>query len=800
MLSNYITTLFRNMRRQKFNTTVNVIGLTAGISFALLIGLFIRGEMAVNQNLKDVERLYLVETNVQGQESEINFFTAGLLTRTAAEQYPGVVENYYRFWDRNITVSKGDKHFRIQSMIGDPSALEMFGLPVLHGEVSPAQRARAVIISEEVALKFFGRTNVVNETLEISTEVNGLQDYSISAVVKEPEQKNTVTDLMDMNAQIFLSLHDVKDFLPGADPDRWDANIISYVKLAPGTDKATAEGRLNQLLQTQAPKVVSDQRKIELAPLADYYLLTNHSAVMKLIVTLTVIVGFILLLSLTNFVNVAIGTALRRAKEVGVRKVIGGMRYQLVFQFLLESTVLSLMSTTLSLLLYQLLGPYFNSLLNTGLPSVVDFPLSLWVYIVGGAVMVGILAGVYPAVFQSRLKPSESLKGKSGRLKGTLSFSRVLLAIQFVITLFVLTATIVLYRQTNYMLNTDLGFTASNVITVTSVPRNWTEAGFQQMESAKTLFLQSPKVEAVSLSWGAPSFGMGGLGPVMYKAESTVDKGIQINVTGVDERFDETFGLTMREGNFLCPSTPCYQPLQIVLNEAAADALNISLGDKVKLQGNDTTLLTITGIVKNFNYQSMHEPVKPALFLHNRDFGAFRFLTFRLQPSAPSASLAEVERLWKSAFPNEAFTYEFADQRLAAQYKTELQLKNASSVAIVLMLIMVLTGLLGLVSLNVSRRVKEIGIRKVLGASVPNILNLISKEYAVLVIISFVVAVPLAYYFAERFVANFAYRVPLTWWMFVLPGVVLLGAALLIVVVQSYNAAATDPVKTLRSE
>lgn len=800
MIRNYFTTLVRSMMRQKFHTAINVIGLTAGISFALLIGLFIRGELQVNRNLPDVDRLYLIETNVEGQVNEINFFSPGLLARTAADQYPGVFEDYYRFWDRNITVSKDDQHFRIQSMIGDPTFLTMFGVPVLHGDVSPQPHARSIIISEAVALKFFSRTDVVNETLAVSTEVNGIQEYTITAVIEEPEQKNTVTDLMDMNAQIFLALHDVQDFLPGADPDRWDGGIISYVKLAPENNKALAEKRLNEVVRSNAPQTVSENRNITLAPLSDYYLLTNHSAVMKLVLSLGAIVIFILLLSVTNFVNVAISTALRRAKEVGVRKAIGGMRSQLLIQFLIESTSLALLSTVLSLLLYQVLSPYFNTLLNANLPLITDFPAALWITIVSGSVLIGIVAGFYPAFIQSRLKPYESLKGRFGKIKGTLSFSRLLLIVQFVITLFVLTATIVLHRQTNFMLNTDLGYTTSNIITIASVPRNWTDAGFAHMESVKTSLLQSPQVESVSLSWGAPGFGMGGLGQVMYKAGATAEQGVSVNVTNVDERFDDTFGLTMNEGVFLCQSPPCYQPLEVAVNEAAARALQLTLGDKVLLQGNDTTTYTITGIVRDFNYQSMHEPVRPALFLHNRDAGVFRFLSFRLHPSAPSAALAEVERLWKQHFPNEAFQYHFSDERLAALYTTELQLKNASSVAIVLMLIMVLTGLIGLVSLNVSRRVKEIGIRKILGASISNILAMISKEYAGLAAVSILITVPLAYYFGERWLSSFAYHISLAWWMFALPGVLLLSAALLVVTIQSLRTAMSDPVVSLKDE
>lgn len=800
MIKNYLTIMFRNMIKQKFYTTINVLCLTVGIAFALLIGVFIAGELEVNQSLKEVDRLFLVQNKIEGQTSSIEFFTPPILSKVATEQFPGKFADYYRFWDRNITVSKGDKHFRLQSMIGDPSFLNIFGFPLLHGDgKTPLSQPNCIIITEEAAKQFFNRTDVVNETLSISTEQNGIKEYKITAVIAEPDDKNTVSDLMNMNAQIFLSLENAPDFFTASQPDTWQDGIIAYVRLTPGTEKAEAETMLNQIVQDDAPEVVSKNRTMELIPLSEYYLITNHGAVMKLIVSLAVIVLFILVLAITNFINISIARSFTRLKEVGIRKVIGGVRRQLVTQFLLESVSLAVLSALFSLGLYQILYPLFNRLLNANLPSATDFKPLFWIWIVGGVFLIGLMAGTYPSLFQSATKPMESLKGKSKSVQGTISFSRVLIATQFIITIFIFIGAIVLSKQATYFLKRDLGYNESHVLIVHSVPRWWNEEGYQKMETAKTEFLQSAKIKSVTLSWGAPGSGLEGSENTVFKTGSLPESGIKSYLSGVDENFDEVFELTLLEGDFLFADGATRNPENLVLNESAAKGLRVKTGDKLNIQGSDVEF-TVSGIVRDFNYESMHESVKPIIFMHNRDFDGFRFFSFRLEPGNPAGSVAEVERFWKKVFPDEPFSHSFADEKLRALYATELQLKKASSVATVLMFIIVMTGVLGLVSLNVSRRNKEIGIRKVLGATVPGILMMFSKEYARLMLVSFVLAIPLAWYFTNIWLQNFAYHISLHWWMFALPGFLLLVMTIGIVTLQSYQAAMANPVKSLKYE
>jgi putative ABC transport system permease protein len=409
------------------------------------------------------------------------------------------------------------------------------------------------------------------------------------------------------------------------------------------------------------------------------------------------------------------------------------------------------------------------------------------------------MAGIYPALRQSAVKPIVSLKGKAASVQGTVSFSRVLIGVQFVITTFILIATIVLARQSDYFLERDLGYNKSHVIIVSSVPRQWNDEGFARMESAKTMFKSSSGVEAVSLSWGTPGWGVNGQEIMMRKEGTSEETSIKSFLTGVDESFDDVYQLKLLSGEFLFADNEPRSSKRVVLNETAATRLSVRTGDRIKFNA-DTSIFTVAGVVQDFHYESMHEPVKPAIFMHNRDYSSFRLFSFRLQAGTPANSLAEVERLWKRVFPDEPFTYYFADERLRALYTTELQLRKASTVASVLMLVIVMIGVLGLVSLNVSRRNKEVGIRKALGATVSNILVMFSGEYARLMLISFGIAIPLAYYFVNEWLNSFVYHIDLHWWMFLVPSTLLVLLTTMIVMLRAYGTASTNPVASLRYE
>jgi putative ABC transport system permease protein len=303
----------------------------------------------------------------------------------------------------------------------------------------------------------------------------------------------------------------------------------------------------------------------------------------------------------------------------------------------------------------------------------------------------------------------------------------------------------------------------------------------------------------VSLSWGAP----GNLSPMsakLYAPGQPVDDGVLTTITCADESYGNVYGFKLIEGKFLSAPDEERKPFSLVLNESAQRSLKVNVGDQLKLQFWGDVEFTVTGIIKDFNFESLHTAVKPLAFMHNRDFNAYRYFSFKLQPGDLVQSVSEVEKQWKTIFPDDPFVYGFVDDKIQAAYKVEYQLRQASGIASVLMLIIVLTGILGLTSLSLSKRTKEIGIRKVLGASVPDILVLMSREYTALILLSFVVGIPLAYGFIQQWLESFAYQIELSWWMFAIPELMLLGITVLVIALQCLRTAVANPSKALRYE
>ncbi|WP_194972635.1 ABC transporter permease [Aquiflexum lacus] len=800
MYKSYFKIASRVIFRNKMYSSIHILGLTIGISFALLIGVFIYGELQVNQNLKNVDQLYLLESKYRAGHENFEWYSPAPLVVQAVEQYPTVFDGYYRFYDRNITIFKEDKHFRIQSMIGDSSLLPLFGFPILHGDARTALTTpNAIVVTEKIARLYFGKTDVLGETLLVSTEQNGLKEFQITAVIADMQKKNAVSDFMMMDAQVFLSLENIRDFLNQTDTDNWATDIISYLRLTKDASQHEANSIIDVLLKEHAPQD-SERRRIELNPLQNFYLKVNNGSVQKLVISLAAIAFFILLLAIVNFINISIAGSISRLREIGVRKVMGGIKHHVVVQFLCESTVLSFISGIGAILFYQLSHGYFGDVLGSTLLSVTEFPFLLWMMISMGILLIGVLAGIYPSFYLSLAKPTESLKGKFDSIEGTIRFSRSLIVIQFAITIFIFISAIILKQQVSFFLEKDLGYNKSRVLVVDSVPRNFSESGFQKMESAKQEFLRSNSIQSASLSWGAPGFGLSPVDAKMHLIGKSPDEGIRTAISSVDEDYLNVFEIDMIDGKFLSASEGGRIPNTIVINKAAQGAMQLQVGDKVGIQNFGDTEYSIIGIMDDFNFESLHNTVKPVAFMHNQDFMAFRYFSFKLEDGNLLSSVQEIEKIWKQVFPDDAFSYAFADERLEMLYTTELQLKKGSSMATVLMLIIVLMGVFGLVSLSLSKRNKEIGIRKVLGASVLSILALISKEYIILLVCALGLVTPFAYWFAVRWLENFAFHITLSWWMFAIPFGIVFMMTLIIVSSHSLRTALTNPVDSLKSE
>jgi putative ABC transport system permease protein len=808
MLQNYLKIAIRNLLRRRFYALVTLFGLTVGLTFLLLIGNYIQGELTVNKTLRNIGQQHLVQSRwkVEGMGHEIGSLAP--IGPTIKQLYPNLVANYYRNYGVTAIVSNGQKHFRESIQIGDSTLLSMFGFPLAFGDPKTALlEPNSVVITEAVARKCFGKTDVLRRQLTVQTPASGKQVFTVTGVLRDLP-RNSITYLGPMPDQVFIPMRNIGYFLPEAAMRSWQNQYIpTFLELQPGVTADQLTKPISQVLATNAPSEFRENLQAYLSPLETYYLTAQHGLVGKMVLTLTLIGVFILLMAVVNFVNITIGMSATRLREIGVRKVLGGLKKQLIGQFLAEAILLTTGAMLLALGCHELFRPLFAAVLERPLPSLAGWSPVAYASLVGLVLLIGLLAGGYPAFVLSALPSVESLKGKlvTSMQKG-IGFRRALIVFQFTVAILVFVGALVIGRQVTYFFTKELGYQKEQVLTVASVPRDWSRAGVQRMEGIRNQLARVPGVSDVSFSFEIPDGRSSGSGRLFRQGRDSTQAVVVMNMT-TDERFAQTYGLRLQQGRFFHARGEGYDSTRVVLNESAAKALGWTnpadaMGQLVRLQGGSYAC-RVDGILNDFHFGSLHESIQPLIFFHVRANPIYRYFSFKLTPGS-SAHLPEtveaIGREWARLFPDAPFEYAFMDDTLQKLYKTEIQLQKASRLATTLALVIVLLGVLGLVSLNVTRRTKEIGIRKVLGSSTTGIVGLFLKEFALIMLIANVIAWPLAYYFLTDWLTHFAYRTNLSWIPFGVVAAVLALLTGVVVSTQAIRAALANPVKSLRSE
>jgi putative ABC transport system permease protein len=480
MLKSYFKLAFRNIIKHRFYTAVNIIGLFAGIVFALLIGVYVWQELQVNKNLRNAKQQYFLQSEWKGQNASIAITTLGPIAKRLKEEYPNLVANYYR-WD-GITsgVTKGDKSFREGIQLGDSTLLSMYGFELLHGNAATAlKEPYAVVITAPTAIKYFGKTDVVGETITIQNFSGGKRDFAVTGVLKMPTE-NSVINLNDNNNNTIFIPTNTYTYFGRTDMDDWNnAWIPSYIELKPGANLASLDKVINQLVQRNAPDGIKANLKIHAVPLSDYYLYKNNALAKRMLYMLSLVGLFILLMAVVNFINIAIGSSGNRIREIGVRKVMGSMRSHLIMQFLAESLILVLIAATLAVAVYPWAKNLFASMVGKELPSVTAFPLYFIFIPLLLVLLVGVLAGLYPALMLSSLKTVDSLKGKLKTAGEKIWLRKSLVGFQFSIALLVLIAAAIVTQQVNHFFGSSLGYNKEYVV-ASQLPRDWSAAGIKK--------------------------------------------------------------------------------------------------------------------------------------------------------------------------------------------------------------------------------------------------------------------------------------------------------------------------------
>jgi putative ABC transport system permease protein len=798
LIRNYFRTSVRHLTRNRFFTVLNVIGLSIGIAFFLLMGAYAWSEWRVNRDLRHADRQYFLESQWKDPSMGPTFTTLGQLAPALKANYPSLVANYFR-WDAiGCDISAGDRHFREGVSIVDSTMLDMYGFRMIDGDPHTALNDPfTIVITASKALKYFGCTDVVGRSLTVANFAGGKQDFRITGVIEDPP-RNSVT-LLANGTENFIFIPDINLSFFNRDMTWQNIFIVSYIELQPGVRPEQLAEPINHLIKVNTPQIAT-VLQVKPTPLTTYYL----SGARKMMTTLFYIAAFILIMAVINFVNLAIGRSASRMKEIGVRKVLGGLRVQLVGQFLTESILLAILATGFSLLLYAFCSRFFAGMLGKEMPSLAALPAVIWIFLPSFALGLGLIAGLYPAFILSSMPSVESLKGQRGTIREHTLLRKGLVGFQFGIAIIALVSVLIISAQVRLFFGSKLGYDKDYVISV-EVPRDWSLKGVEHMENVRSAFATMQEVKAATLSYEIPDGDNGG-NRAIYREGSDSTHAIVVEQLVADEHYASVYQIPMAAGAFFNIS-PAYRDddsSRMVINESAARALGWkqpaeAIGQRFRFYS-FPQFFTIAGVVKDFHFDPMEAPISPVVFMHVAMSTNYRYLSFKLRPGNMSAELTDLQKQWSKLLPGAAFEYRFIDEALANVYKTELRLQKAANTATVLSLVIVIMGVIGLLSLSVQKRTREIAIRKVIGASVPAIVRLFLLEYLPLLLIAGLAASPLAYWIMHRWLDGYATRIAIT----VLPfAAALTGLAVLmamLIIGQTTRAALVNPANSLKTE
>jgi putative ABC transport system permease protein len=802
MLHNYFIIAWRNIIKHKLFSLINIFGLSVGIAFALLVSAYVWHEASINSDLKNADNQYIIQSKWKDPNMGYGLTALAPMPKALKDKYPTLVANYYHWDGVSSNVSKGDKHFRESLQVGDSTFLTTYGFKLLHGDAKTALNDPfSVVITDDRAIKYFGKTDVVGETLNIENFKGEKHDFVVQGVL-DKLSKNSVTNVIEQSNSTFFLSGAAAKFM-GRSLDGWNNTaIVGLVELRPGVKPEALDAPMRSLIKKNAPPQIADNLTPYLVPLKSYYLEASNGLVKKMLYTLSFIALFILLMAVINFVNICISRSSQRMKEMGIRKVLGGLRKQLIWQFLTESVLMVFIATLFALGIYAIARPYFTEMLAADIDGLFSFPLYFYLLPFALALVIGLIAGLYPALVLSSLKSVDSLKGKLNQVKDNVIFRKGLIAFQFATAAVVLISAIVVSKQISLFFSKSLGYDKDYVV-YAQLPRDWSKPGVQKMEGIRYRLAQLPQVSSATLSWEIPDGNNGGsFRATRMDADSA--SGFSSQIMMADNQYAATYGLKLKAGQFFMPQYMQADSGKVVINEMQSKLLGFAnakdaIGQQFKALGSRDPL-SICGVVADFQFGSMQSKMQPVTFYNVNQTPFYRFFSIKLRPGNIQNSLEAVQKKWAEVMPGAPFEYNFMDEALAKMYKTELQLKQAAYLATGLAIIIVLLGVLGLISLSVQKRTKEIGIRKVLGSSVSHVMMLFLKDFLGTVVIAGLVACPLAYYLMQRWLDNYAYKINLTPLPFIIAVLALTIVTAILISIQTIKAASANPVKSLRSE
>ncbi|WP_428657554.1 ABC transporter permease [Runella sp.] len=817
MIRNYLTVAWRNLVRSKSYSSINILGLSVGMTCCMLLLLYIRSELSYDKHHQHANELYLVKSTViySTGTQEDNPRQSSPYAAALKAEFPEIEQTTrlkQNFGENKILLQVREAGKSVQSFYEtngyqvDSTFFDLFTYHFTEGSPKNAlQDAHSVVLSEDVAHKMFGTAPALNRLIKINGSTGNGENFKVTGVYRDERARSHI------DARFFVPMAAgwVGGFLREQPQNFYYNNMFcTYVRLRPGTNAEQLNRKLPAFIEKyarQGLRTAGFDKRISLIAVPDLHLngeirdIVTPTSSSTYLYILASIALFTLVIACINFMNLATARSAKRAAEVGVRKVMGAGRGLLIRQFLGESMILCLLSLVVAIGLVALFLPVFNGLTGKQIAFRELIDPTILAAFVAMALVTGVLAGSYPAFYLSVFNPVQVLKGRFTNSVSAIALRRGLVVFQFVISIALVLATLVIERQMRFLRNQPLGFTKEQQLVIP----------LRSDESHKAYTALSNEIRQNNQVLGAAGTkyypGIGSPSDIgLYRPDQNADQAQYVKTNFVDADFMQLMGFQPIKGRMFSRAFMADTNLRIVVNETTLRKLNVPLekavGYKLSFgQQADRSALEIVGVVKDFHFEDLHQPIQPYAFLLNNT-DSFNYLIVHANTAQVANLIPFMEQKWKKLLPDEPFEYSFMDEDFQRNYQADVRTSRIVSYFTFFAILISCLGLFGLAAFAAQQRTKEIGVRKVLGASVGSIVGLLSKDFLVLVIIAIVIASPIAWYAMTQWLQGFAYKIDIEWWMFVVAGLLAVGIALLTVSFQAIKAALINPVKSLRSE
>jgi putative ABC transport system permease protein len=813
MFQNYLTTSLRNLLRRKGHSFINIAGLTFGLACCLLIFQYVAYEYSFDDFNANASNLYRVAaTEIRnGHEPETDALYGYAMGPAFAQAVPEVVRFARLHPDLNNPIvsnpAQPDKAFEEKRVYyADSAFLKMFSYPLVVGDTARAlAEPNTALLAESTARKYFGSVNPIGQVLNVTGWISG--SFSVNGIFRDVPANS------HLQFDILLPMTDLLQRSRYSDPQHgWSwHNFNTYVQLREDVNLTEVERKFTEVVKSNRAeqfKRTNTTVHVQAQPLHDVHLndaifAPRAAAGSYRTVYFFTLIGIVtLLIALVNYINLATARSLDRAREIGVRKVVGAQRRQLIFQFLCEATLTNLAALACAIVLAEMFRPLVNNLAGTQLTDWLWSSPELWAAFAATFCASTLLAGLYPAFVLSSFKPVSVLKGKEGATSARLWLRQGLVVLQFAASIVLLAGTAIVYSQLDYMRNMDIGINLEQILTVPG-PRVLSK-GVDDALATQSLIHelhQLPAIQQIATSSAIPGRGFNWHSRGLRRETADPSTGVRGALAWIDTSFADLYGLQLIAGNGFAgvsPRAPEGEPTPVIANETAIRAVGFdtpseAINQLLSMGGTRK----IVGVFNDFNWSSVHSPREAALFALRQ--GNYH-LSLKVNTNNLPATIAAIERIYTRLFPGNPFQYAFVDEQFDGQYRNDQRFAALFSVFAVLAVLIACMGLFGLASFATRQRTKEVGIRKVLGATVAGIVALLSKDFVKLVLLANFIAWPLAYVAMNAWLQNFAYRIDIGWWVYALAGTMALLIALITVSTQAIKAAVANPVEALRYE